>query len=972
MPLKLVTGPANSGRAGELLGEYRARLDEDPVLVVPAFPDVEHVLRELAGQGAVFGAEVVRFARLFDEIAERCGGVASRRRASRLQRAVLVEEAVRGAGLEELAPAAERAGFARAAVRLVAELERSMVAPERFERALTAWAGDGARGRYAREVAAIYAAYRERLAGAGLVDDALFAWRAVEALRERPGSWGGTPVMAYGFDDFTPIELEALETLAGPAGAPVVISLPYERGRAAFRAVGPVLERLATFADEHVELTAVADHYRPESRATLHHLERRLYEAPDGRPDPGDAVRLLSAGGERAEVELVAAEVLCLLREGTPAGQVAVVFRDPSAYASLVEQVFGAYGVPYSIDRWVPVGHTALGRGLLALLRCAGPEGTADDLLAYLRTPGLLDRPRLADRLEAEVRRDGARTAAEARRLWEKRRWRLGELDRLAGSGAADALLARVDEELARLFAASYRRRATIFQGAELEDPRVHEAASAGLRELLDLARAGVALDRGRVHDRLARLTVRLGEPPAPDRVQVASPEGIRARRFEAVFVCGLQEGEFPRPAAGEPFLSDDDRRGIAEASGLALGVRDDQLDRERHLFYVCASRPERTLYLSSRFADEEGNPEVGSFLVEEVTDLFDPALGRRTARRTLADVTWPPADAPTDAEWLRALALAGPEQEPCRPDGLEAPEVLEAIASRPALSAGALESFADCPVKWLVDELLRPDPLEPDPEPMVRGSYAHAVLELTYDRLRAATGSARVTEETLPEAERLVRDALREKQPAFRLSPKQTRVRTAVRRLEFDLLRHLRREAEAGGSFEPRELELEFGNGDGRPALRLEPEGVSVRGRIDRVDVWDGNALVRDYKSGRTAHPVAKWEDDNRLQVAIYMLAVRELLGLEPAGGVYVPLADRRGQPRGLLRKELEDELGEGFARSDMKEDAEVERQLDRARERVCELAGRMSAGEVRPCPESCAWNGGCSYPSICREEER
>src|SRR5207244_6041205 len=115
-----------------------------------------------------------------------------------------------------------------------------------------------------------------------------------------------------------------------------------------------------------------------------------LYENAGERLASEGAVRLLSAGGPRAEVELVAAQALSVLRSGTPAGEVAVVFRDPERYASLVEQVFGAYGVPFSLDRFVPLGHTALGRGLLALLRCVAPEGAAEDLLAYLRSPGLL------------------------------------------------------------------------------------------------------------------------------------------------------------------------------------------------------------------------------------------------------------------------------------------------------------------------------------------------------------------------------------------------------------------------------------------------------------------------------------------------------------------------------------------------------------------------------------------------------
>src|SRR5437763_5876935 len=151
MGLTLVTGPANSGRAGEVLGAYRARLEEEPILVVPAFRDVEHTLRELAAGGAVFGTTVVRFKWLFETIAERCGAPPARR-ASGVQRDLLVEEAVRGVELRELRASAAQPGFARAAARLVAELERSMVEPGAFERALEQWAGHGPRRRYAREV----------------------------------------------------------------------------------------------------------------------------------------------------------------------------------------------------------------------------------------------------------------------------------------------------------------------------------------------------------------------------------------------------------------------------------------------------------------------------------------------------------------------------------------------------------------------------------------------------------------------------------------------------------------------------------------------------------------------------------------------------------------------------------------------------------------------------------------------------
>ncbi len=270
---------------------------------------------------------------------------------------------------------------------------------------------------YADEVAAIYRGYRAGLERAGLVDAELFAWRALDALRLEPGRPGApTPVFVYGFDDFTVLELDALEVLSARCGAEVTVSLPYEAGRLAFKAVAAVHARLSELAAERIELPPLDDHYADSSRPALHQIERGLFELDPPAPvDAGEAVAFHEAAGARAEVELAGARVLQLLREGTSPGDVAVVFRDPGRYSTLVEQVFGAYGVPYSIDRSLPLAHTGVGRGLLALVRCAAGDGTADDLLAYLRTPGLLKQPALADRLEAEAAQGGARSRRATR-----------------------------------------------------------------------------------------------------------------------------------------------------------------------------------------------------------------------------------------------------------------------------------------------------------------------------------------------------------------------------------------------------------------------------------------------------------------------------------------------------------------------------------------------------------------------------
>ena len=64
---------------------------------------------------------------------------------------------------------------------------------------------------------------------------------------------------------------------------------------------------------------------------------------------------------------------------------------------------------------------------------------------------------------------------------------------------------------------------------------------------------------------------------------------------------------------------------------------------------------------------------------------------------------------------------------------------------------------------------------------------------------------------------------------------------------------------------------------GDEHGPLPLAGTGLGVTGRVDRIDVdAAGRALVRDYK-GRTVSAGARWARDNKLQVALYALAVRE-----------------------------------------------------------------------------------------------
>ena len=962
MPIALVTGPANAGKARLVMEAVMAHAahGEHPLLVVPTEADQARYRRELAERGLALGVRVERFEGLLREVLRRAGEIST-------PLSPLARERLLGriAGV--------RAGTAAELAKLVADLETQRITPARLRGAVRAW---GAPGTKLEWVCEAYERYQALLGQIGRADRELRVTRALDALRRTPSRWADTPLALYGFDDFTALQLDAIETLGSVVDARVTLSLPYEPGRVVFAGRAATFQRLVPMADAHTELPARADYYEPRARQALHHLERSLFVGGCPRVDPGSAVRLLEGGNPRAELELIAGEIRALLDDGVQAEEIAIVHRSPQAIATHLAEVLTDFDVPHSAATRTLFSRTALGRASLGILRCALGVGELGDLLAWLRAPGVLEQAGLADGMEMTARVGGITDAAAARRLWESQHWPLDRVERLAV--AAERGFATLAEALAveldRLFAAPRAGSASVLDGPEIGEASALVSCRRVLDELRELARIAPASAStpAETLEILEQLELTLPDQTVPTRgagVAVVDPLSIRARRVRIVFACGLQEGVFPTPAIPHPLLGEDQRRALAAASGLALHGAPDALAAERYLLYALTSRPRERLTLSWHSADEDGTPLARSLFVDDVCDLFSPALGEGLRRRYAGASDWPGPGKPTAAFAQRIATMgvgpAGLTPAPIQPLGDE--RVLGDLRARPLWSASSLEAWRSCPVKWFVERFLRAGEIDPRPEPIARGGLAHAALKSTLERLRERTGSARLTPASLGLAKRLLGEALTEHEPLHPLSVAPERLPGARRRLTVDLERYLQCAAEQAGLFEPTHLELEFGfDEEGLPALEL-GDGVYLRGRIDRVDIDGEQAIVYDYK-GSSAPPAARWVADSALQVALYMRVAQQLLGKEPVGGFYQPLSGREIRPRGALDADSGLELD--CVRTDRLSHEEMQELIERCVELAREAATEARSGALRPSPDSCAYGGGCAYPTICRCE--
>lgn len=389
----------------------------------------------------------------------------------------------------------------------------------------------------------------------------------------------------------------------------------------------------------------------------------------------------------------------------------------------------------------------------------------------------------------------------------------------------------------------------------------------------------------------------------------------------------------------------------------------------------------------SYRSADEDGNQTLASPFLDDLAALFPDEWRARRQQRLLADVVWPRDEAPTPRE----AALAAAAELPPDATADTTTRTLSAAAlaharHREVVSAGALEAFAACPVGWLVDRQLQPQPLAPEPDAIAKGTLMHELLRRLLERLGAAPNQA-----NLIEAERLLGELLAAPPDGF-APGRPDAVRAAMLRgVEADLRRYLRSEAAGDLRWEPRLLELRFGLGEGEddlPGIELGEgtERVRLSGVIDRVDVEPRRggtepagdddaeqaagarprAIVRDYKSGRNRPQwaQAKWLAEHQLQVALYMLVARRLLGLDPVAGVYQPLSGGDMRPRGAHTSAAPSAVAS--VRTDTLAPEELEALLEEIEQEAVAIAATLRRGELTPCPATCSPDG-CRHPGIC-----
>ena len=939
MALRLVVGRTNTGKTRIALGLMRDAHSSgrEPVLVLPSQPDVLRAADELAKQDAL-GFRVTTFDSYLEDAWARCGDGRSIIKGPTRQ--LLVNSAARRAD--------SGSGTGDLALSCVTVLAGQL--GEGWRSSSPSVAGAGAR------LAQTILVYRDALDRLGLVERE----EAAHALAAMPGL-PGDPLVVHRFIDFSPWQERLL--VGASATREVLVTLPWEADYAPTAALDALVGRLS-IAPEVVE----GPMFHTKQELSL--LADRLFS--EVTPIPAeDAVRFSFAEGYEAEAHRIAEEVRCAMAVFDSRGSessIAVVFRHPERHFRCLKEAFDEAGIEAEYDIRLPLGSTTFGAAILSLLGFM-VSGDRDLLLSLLKSPYCDGgREEVLD-LERSWRAEGTTgRIALVDSMWRasKSLQRVVRLAEKATQAEMDAAAARtLSEAVGALLVIGYGRD-SLADAIVKEDAAAHATIQRLLTQVAAINDGAIQIQD--VIDVLRRSVVTTNAMDKPGVVQVTAVDRVRGRRYDTVIIGGLNTDEFPA-VPPESMLPGSAVAAVVEKFG-GSGEPPKGVEHEQLLFYMALTRAQQRLVLSTRTADSDGTPAGVSHLFETVADFcrVDPDDARPPAQERALSQTPRLSDAATPRERLRAEAaevnpssarsLAARWRSRSRVAAIREQRSLERLSGAAAYSPSALETYLECPYLWFFSRAIGARTLESEFDAREQGTMAHDVLSRTYERFFEQDHD-RVTPETLERAQAIARtvwDEISEQagEPAtvFERSERRATLRWATRILEDD--------AAFAPGFKPTHMEWAFGTDGDEP---VDIGGLVLRGRIDRIDVDEANrAVIIDYKrtSGPSADDILK---NRKIQVPLYLEAVRVKLGLRPVAGIFRGLRTRND--RGLILSDvpLADHMGARDLKEQSEFDAIVEASLELARGAVAGIRD----GRIEQAPRDPASCVTCRARAVC-----
>lgn len=791
--------------------------DKKTILIVPDQFSLQmernalEYFREKAGRNALLNLMVADFSALGNKVMKEAGGREPElidRYGRHMLLTVLISRLAKSGELSVYQNMGDRTTFTAETNQLISEMKRYGVRPSDIKSAIDDTVS------YLKlklsDIEKIYSQYEESIEGR--FTDSEDYVRFYGQLMQNSGLIEGAEIWVYGFDTFSPLNLQILEKLLTNADNLNVVMTWTDRkiedarlltagsGEGLFNITGYVMDSL-----EEMAKAAEVEFTREEIRC-----EERISVWKDGIPE----CTLVQASNLYAEADRVAAHITELVRDGGYRyGDITVICNDMDVRGRILNRTFERWGIPAFADRKRRVLHQPVVRFLLSFMDVidTGYDGNA---IMEMVSAGLFGWTREDEELLMNYVKEGKIRSSK----WKKEftwRGRDGNHSRYTGEE-----LLRLNEMRGRIV--------EITEGAREEIGRRNSAGEKirGLYEFLDgdfnitgriteLIEKQKALklmegaaetaqswnmicglftqifrvigDENISNSQLKQiLTCGLSEmeiglvPTSTDAVIIGTMQRTRVSRTRSMIVTGANEGILPLQPADTGLLTERELETLEELK-LSITKREEIRQKEEQLaIYRMFSLPSEDLFVSCSLADQEGKTAAPSGIFTVLGEMLGEVLGDLGRKDITEKITSKKGTITYMAEAMHAFLQTGQIERPwlavinwfaendkCTMEkiaqGLEYDNRIEVLGRDLAedlyfgdgdaiyVSASRLEKYSECPFKHFIERGLKAE------EPRVfeidgrsRGDVFHQALQALSLRLIPKDGTS-VTDASSP-----------------------------------------------------------------------------------------------------------------------------------------------------------------------------------------------------------------------------
>ena len=719
----------------------------------------------------------------------------------------------------------------------------------------------------------------------------------------------------------------------------------------------------------------------------LKHLEENFYKIPYKKyEEEPKNIKMFLANNQYSEIEHIATQIVKLVRnEEYRYKDISVITKNLSIYSSLIKVIFSNYNIPVFIDEKRELSENIIVKFLISVLEICNKNWSYESVFNYLKTGFVNIEREEIFKLENYCIRWGIKgnkwykedwnyvgkdeyTKEEVDRLNELRRMIVKQIRNLQEKAKKDNTFFNLTKILYEFLQEMKLEETIKLKINKLEEKgfielaNEYETSFKVLIELFDEIVLVFGEEKTNFDKYISTLKIGLkntglGKIPATqDEVIVGDVSRSRSHKVKAVFIIGINDGEFPSVYKDEGFFNDKDREYLKEQGFELANGSLENLYEENFNIYKAFTVAEEKLFLSYASSDNEGRTLRPSILItkmkkiysnlQETSDIISQEKEIITKNNTFDNLIEKLNDYQegkdvediwfdvlnyyeNDALWKSRLlkSLEGitytniPEQ--IKPEFVKKlyGETLHTTISR-------LERYRSCPFSFYLEyglKLKEKKSLKLDQ--IDTGSFMHEVIDTFFENVSNKKISIKEIENA--DIEKIVKQIVEEKlnltsNYIFKSIPKFIILTNRLCRLVTLSIIYIVQGLK-NTDFEVVGNEIEFKNGkEYRPIEIVTKDGkkVEITGKIDRIDLAKDETgkyiRIIDYKSSAKDINLNEVLAGLQLQLITYLDAVCQDKDLIRAGilyfGLVEPKIDKGKRAKDITEEEIEQKLREHF----------------------------------------------------------